>query len=84
MRAQKAFSTEELDDWKNQLSGIIPNVDSETTITGIRNTEGATLFYKNGEIIGQIDDTRFTQGFFNIWLGENTSETGLRSQLLGL
>ena len=84
IKAQNEFSSEELTDWKAELAAIIPDVDTKTTITGVRDQAGATLFYKNGVLIGQIENERFTQGFFNIWLGENTSEAKLRSQLLGL
>ena len=84
MGAQNEFSKSELAQWKTKLSDIIPNVDSKTTITGVRDQAGNTLFYLNGKIIGRVDNKRFTQGFFNIWLGEKTSETKLRNQLLGL
>ena len=84
MEAQNEFSKSELAQWKTKLSDIIPNVDSNTTITGVRDQAGNTLFYQNGEIIGRVDSLRFTRGFFNIWLGEGTSETKLRNQLLGL
>lgn len=84
MQGQNDFTKIELAEWKNKLSDIIPDVDPQTTITGVRDQAGATLFYKNGESIGRIENKRFTQGFFNIWLGEKTSETKLRSQLLSL
>ncbi|MFT6303431.1 MAG: hypothetical protein ACI9XK_004382 [Granulosicoccus sp.] len=84
MQAQNQYSKIELEEWEAQLSDIIPNVDSTTTITGVRDQAGATLFYKNGEIIGQIKNRRFTQGFFNIWLGPKTTQTKLRAQLLNL
>jgi hypothetical protein len=84
MGAQNEFSKSELAEWKTKLSDIIPDVDSKTTITGIRDQAGNTLFYQNGKSIGRIESPRFTQGFFNIWLGENTSESKLRNQLLGL
>jgi hypothetical protein len=84
MQVQGIFSKQELAEWKTQLSNIIPDVDSKTTITGVRDRAGNTLFYKNGENIGRVDNPRFTHGFFNIWLGENTSEPKLRNQLLNL
>jgi hypothetical protein len=84
MQAQNDFTKAELAEWKIKLSNIIPDVDSKTTITGVRDQAGATLFYKNGGVIGQIANKRFTQGFFNIWLGEKTSEIKLRAQLLSL
>jgi hypothetical protein len=42
------------------------------------------VFYSNGEEIGSVDDSEFTTSFFNIWLGEKTSEPKFRKALLGL
>lgn len=84
MQSQEEFSPTELALWKTQLLTIIPDVNSTTTLTGIRAADGATRFYNNRELIGQIESERFTQGFFNIWLGEKTSEPMLRKQLLSL
>lgn len=39
MRAQNEFSKSELAQWKTKLSDIIPNVDSKTTITGVRDQD---------------------------------------------
>lgn len=83
MAKQKRFKAQELASWSSQLDTIIDDVDASTTITGVRDSLGNTLFYRNGAPVGEITDVRFTQGFFDIWLGENTSEPKLRRQLLG-
>tara|TARA_Y100001970_G_scaffold103185_1_gene129525 strand:+ start:17458 stop:17985 length:528 start_codon:yes stop_codon:yes gene_type:complete len=72
-----------LDEWKLQLREILPDVSDGTILTGIRNTNGHTLFYHDGSKIGVIKDTKFTKRFFNIWLGKKTSEPSLRRALLG-
>ncbi len=82
MARQKRFEKQELSGWSAQLSTIIDDVDSSTTITGVRDDQGHTIFYRNGEQTGKIANARFTEGFFDIWLGENTSEPRLRKQLL--
>lgn len=82
IQSQAEFSTEKLATWKLELKKIIPDVDKSTTITGVQNANFQTLFYKNDALIGQIDDPEFTRAFFNIWLGEKTSEPKLRKQLL--
>jgi len=84
MKNQADYSSEELTAWRKQLDKIIPDVNSSSTITGIRNSQGQSIFYLNGERIGEVADERFTRAFFNIWLGEKTSETKLRRELLGL
>ena len=82
MMDQKKFDKQELADWSVQLSSIIKDVNASTTITGVRDERGYTLFYRNGKPAGTIENTRFTEGFFDIWLGENTSEPQLRRNLL--
>ena len=70
--------------WKQQLSAIIPDVRVGMSITGVRSPEGHTLFYVGDEMKGRINDTEFTDAFFDIWLGENTAEPKLRRKLTGL
>lgn len=84
MTSQNKFDKSELTDWQKQLSAIIADVDAGTIITGIRDENGHTLFYRDGQAVGQIANERFTRGFFDIWLGETTSEPQLRNRLLGL
>lgn len=81
---QDSFPSEKLATWKSKLDSIIPDVDTSTTITGVQDSNVHTIFYKNGTLIGEIKDPQFTRAFFNIWLGEKTSEPKLRSRLLGL
>lgn len=76
--------TDDLQRWETQLAAIIPDVTDGTTITGLRDEQGHTLFYRNGEPLGRIDDPAFTQRFFDIWLGESTSDPVFRKRLLGL
>lgn len=84
IRSQKPdIPNDTLDDWKRQLSLIIPDVSKGSTITGARTTEGYTRFYLNDNAIGEIKDAAFTMAFFNIWLGEETSNLRLRNKLIG-
>lgn len=82
MSAQSRFTQSELSEWRQTLSGIIQDVDSSTTLTGVRDADGFTVFYRNGARVGDVPDQRFTEGFFDIWLGENTSEPQLRQRLI--
>ena len=83
IKSQDSFTGEKLATWKSELDSIIPDVDTSTTITGVQNNNFHTLLYENGTLIGEIKDPEFTRAFFNIWLGEKTSEPKLRSRLLG-
>lgn len=70
--------------WHGQMRKIFPDVDRGTRLTGVYTSGGATEFYNGDTLIGRIDDAAFGAWFFDIWLGENTSEPHLRRQLLAL
>lgn len=70
--------------WHRQLKRIIPDVDNGTTLAGLANKEGHTVFFKDGKEIGRIADAQFTEYFFNIWLGDKTRNPYLRRKLMGL
>lgn len=84
MRGQGFSDEEALSQWFEDMRGVFPDVEEGMRLTGIRTPEGASVFYLDGQRIGQIEDPEFTTQFFNIWLNEKTSEPGLRTQLLGL
>lgn len=69
--------------WFDDMRMIIPDVDKNTRITGVADTNQNTLFYSDGELIGEIKDPLFTQKFFDIWLGEKSSQPKMRNKLLG-
>ncbi|WP_240615563.1 chalcone isomerase family protein [Alteromonas facilis] len=83
MRQQGFNDTSTLSAWNEQMQAIFPDVKKGQTITGVA-LDGVASFYLNDKPIGQIKDAQFTQRFFDIWLGEKTSEPGLRKQLLKL
>lgn len=84
MAGQGRFDSQELAKWEAELNEIFPDVDKNTTITGVRDENGHTLFYQNGQPIGKIANERFTRGFFDIWLGESSSQPELRKRLLSI
>ncbi|NBN63304.1 hypothetical protein GWI72_01530 [Microvirga tunisiensis] len=82
---RQGFSDEaKLQAWYAEMQRIFPNVASGDSITGVRDTSGKTVFYKNGRKIGTIADQEFTRRFFAIWLGNNTQDPDLRARLTGL
>ena len=72
-----------LDSWYQTSLQIFPDVDKGTRITGVRDENGHAQFFLNDEPIGTVEDPFFTDCFFRIWLGEQTSVPKFRSRLLG-
>jgi hypothetical protein len=83
MRAQGMKDEAVLERWRREMAAIFLDVDDQTTLTGIADQNGHALFYRNGAPVGTIRDPEFSRRFFNIWLGEKTSEPELRTQLIG-
>lgn len=83
MRKQGMTDEATLERWRVAMAGIFLDVDDQTTLTGIVNADGHAVFYRNGEPAGVIRDADFSQRFFDIWLGEKTSNPALRARLIG-
>lgn len=73
-----------LAEWHEQLIAVIPDVEKDTEIVGVFETQFGAEFYVNGEFSGAIEDPSFAELFFGIWLSESTISPRLRSALLGL
>lgn len=83
MRRQGLDDPETLRRFGASMAAIFPDVTGGTTLTGVRDRAGGTLFYGNGAFIGAVRDPEFTDRFFAIWLSPDTSEPRLRARLLG-
>ena len=83
IRKQGMADEATLERWGKEMTKIFLDVDDQTTLTGIVNEDGHALFYRNGKLAGVVRDAEFSRRFFNIWLGEKTSEPELRAQLIG-
>lgn len=70
--------------WLTKMAQIFPDVSKDTVLLGVRTADGYTQFYQDDKLIGEVKDSEFTTRFFNIWLGEKTSEPTMRAELLGL
>jgi hypothetical protein len=84
MRKQGFKNDEKLSEWQRAMEGIFPDIKEGNVLTGIRDANGVTLFYLDDRRIGSIKDPQFSEHFFAIWLGENTSEPELRKKIMGL
>ena len=83
MRAQKVAADDVLAQWQEDMLQLFPAVKEGDNLIGIASDKGSTSFYFNDEKIGQIDDSAFTKAFFDIWLGDETSQPEMRKELLG-
>lgn len=83
MRKQGLGDEVKLADWHAQMLRIFPDVNDQTSLTGVYTQKGETVFFNGSREIGRINDPQFGRYFFNIWLGENTSAPELRHELLG-
>ena len=79
-----SISAGQLEDWRQQLNNVIPDVKKGMSITCIRTTEGYTDIYAGDVLKGSIEDENFTDAFFAIWLGEDTAKPEFRAELTGL
>lgn len=80
----QGFSDEaKLAAWSARLGALFPDVSDGDSLTAVRDAAGRTVFYSAAKRIGTIDDPAFSRRFFDIWLGEKTSEPKLRRALLG-
>lgn len=81
----QGFSNEaKLQQWAYAMEAMFPDVKKGSVILGIADKSNVSHFYFNGEKLGVIEDSDFTQRFFDIWLGENSTEPEFRDQLLSM
>lgn len=83
IRRQGGVSAGQLSRWEKQMRAIFPNVARGQSLTGVRASNGSTVFYSGNRKLGTIADPAFTRKFFAIWLGSNTRNPQLRARLTG-
>jgi len=83
MKKQGSLSNDVAETWLSKMESIFPDVSEGDVLTGIAINKEETQFYFNGEYIDAVQDSDFTSRFFDIWLGNKTSEPKFRKLLLG-
>jgi len=83
MRKQGFDDEEAMTRWYDMLLKLIPDVTDTSTIIGIQDEDQTTILYHNDDLLGEVPEPLFTEWFFNIWLGEKTSEPKIRGKLIG-
>lgn len=83
MRRQAAITDAQGKTWLAEMQAAFPDVKAGDRISGSYEPGAAAQFFFNGQPRRRIADAQFARLFFGIWLSPQTSEPGLREQLLG-
>ncbi len=75
-------SAEQRAAWQTRMEALFPDVQEGTRITGIYLPKHGARFYRDGKLLGEIDDPTFGAAFFAIWLDPKTTGGKLREALL--
>ena len=74
---------ENRDEWLISLSALWPDVNKNDVLTIELDDDKRSTFYRNGQLLGTIEDTAFGASFIDIWLSPDTSRPNLRAALIG-
>ena len=74
---------ERQEQWLQTLSNLWTDVSESDTISLEILEDNRSVFYRNGELLGTLDDPEFGQYFLDIWLSPETTRPELRERLLG-
>lgn len=83
MRGQAALSDAQARAWLAEMQAAFPDVKAGDRLSGRFEPGAAAQFFVNGQPRRRVADADFARLFFGIWLSPQTSEPGLRQQLLG-
>ena len=83
MRRQSNVLDKDINIWQEHLEQSIHPVQEGSQATVSWNPSGQITFHYQSSEPTTIEDENFARAFLNIWLGEETSQPKLRSQLLG-
>ena len=83
MRRQGPITDVQAQAWLAEMEAAFPDVKAGDRISGSLEPGTAVHFYVNGQPRRRVADAAFARLFFGIWLSPQTSEPGLREQLLG-
>lgn len=70
--------------WGDIMQRLFPDVKDGDRLVGVHLPGKGAHFYNQDKLLGIVNDAEFSEAFFSIWLGSNTSEPSMRKQLLGL
>ena len=82
MRRVGSFTAEQATRWQQALQAALPDVKAGDRLLGIHQPGMGATFKMGGRVVGEVPDAEFSRLFFGIWLSPQTSEPGLRQELL--
>ena len=82
MRRVGSFTPQQATRWQQTLQQALPDVKPGDRLLGLYQPGSGAVFKMCGRVVGEVPDAEFSRLFFGIWLSPQTSEPGLRQELL--
>ena len=79
----QGLNHERQQEWLATLAALWPDVSKNDVLTLHIDEADRSTFYRNGELLGVIDDPEFGDHFTGIWLAPTTTRPALRLALTG-
>lgn len=83
MELQAPVAPDVAERWVQQLTQLYPPIAKGTTLIGLYDPKGRMALYRDGQLLGEMQDGDFAKRFFQIWLDARSSYPKNRLQLLG-
>lgn len=83
MEHQAPVAPDVAERWVQQLTQLYPPIAKGTTLIGLYDPKGRMALYRDGQLLGEMQDGDFAKRFFQIWLDARSSYPKNRLQLLG-
>ncbi len=82
MRRVGSFTPQQATRWQQALQAALPDVKPGDRLLGLYQPGAGAVFKMGGRVVGEVADAEFSRLFFGIWLSPQTSEPGLRQELI--
>jgi len=82
MRRQAEITEDKAQRWLSEMEAAFPDVKAGDRISGLFEPARGVQFFINSQPRRQIADSEFARLFSGIWLAPQSSEPGMREQLL--
>ena len=82
MRRVGSFTPQQATGWQQALQAALPDVKPGDRLLGLYQPGAGAVFKMGGRVVGEVADAEFSRLFFGIWLSPQTSEPGLRQELI--
>ncbi len=69
--------------WHKRMQQVMPNIRKGDSLRLEVNEDDIAVLLHNGKPIANFNDPEFINAFVGIWLGDHSTHTTLRQQLLG-